>query len=380
MPPPEIQAATGAANPIEQERSSAIRGAAQQFEALLLSQLMATMRQTVPEGMFGSGTDSHIWRSMMDQALSSQMAQAGGIGLADILVEQLDPGGSSGGRGTDALSELMRAGRARNAYSGSADGAPSRPAIGAMQRVQESAEEMLADRAWVWGRAGRLTTRDLSNDFATEESDGVARFNVNDASGFEDCYKCNLFAFELAYRSGLSVPIMGRGRGWGYFGPAGVVRQIESGRLDGRWAAPADHLDEAALSSAREQGRPFMIVGSGRDDRAGHVGMVDEVHRIERDSNGGIRRIEYSGWEANGDGAHYRRRTWGVGRFQAIHLVELREPAAGEPQCFPVGGGPARPSLLDAPDVAEADSGSDSSGVSRRLLAVHHLSGATRRR
>ena len=271
MPPPDIQAATGGGGTLpDQDRSTAIRGAAQEFEALLLSQLMATMRSTVPEGMFGTGTDSHIWRSMMDQALSSSMAEAGGIGLADILIQQLDPGGSAQVEGVDGLSELMRARRARSAYSSSTDGAPSRPAMGALHRVQEAADGMLADRAWVWGREGRLTSRDLSNDFATQEDDGVALFNVNDASGFEDCYKCNLFAFELAYRAGLSVPIMGRGRGWGYFGPAGIVRQIESWRLDGRWAAPADHLDEAALENAREQGRPFMLAGSGRDGRRGH--------------------------------------------------------------------------------------------------------------
>jgi Rod binding domain-containing protein len=349
VPPPRIDAPDRAAELAGQDRSAAIRGAAQDFEALLLTQLMATMRRTVPEGMFGNGTDSQIWRSMMDEALASQMAQAGGIGLADLLAAQL--GGSETDEDAAGLTEALRAGRARHAYSTANDAVSGRPAVGALERVRQAAGDMLSDRGWVWGRAGRLTPVDLTNDYVTREDDGVAAFNVHDAAGFEDCYKCNLFAFELAYRAGLSVPLMGRGRGWGYFGPDGIVRQVEGGRLDGRWAIDADGLDEAALERAREQGRPFMLVGEGRDDRAGHVGIVDEVHRIERDADGGIRRIEYSGWEANGDGAHYRRRTWGVGRFQTIHLLELREPRPGEPQCFPMGR-PASSSVLDTPRAA----------------------------
>lgn len=80
--------------------------------------------------------------------------------------------------------------------------------------------------------------------------------------------------------------------------------------------------------------------------------MVDEIHRIDRNNDGTIRRIEYSGWEANGDGAHYRRRTWGLGRFASIHVLELQAPAADSEQSFIAGGRPARPSLQDAPRYA----------------------------
>lgn len=359
MPTPDIDAVRAQTPVDQQDRSEAIRGAAQEFEALLLSQLMATMRRTVPTGMLGNGYGSQVWTSMFDQAMSNQMAQGGGIGLADVLTRQLDPyhqAPSTEEGETRPLRTVATAHRARQAYF-SNDVTPNRRAVGALQRVQQAGNEMLhSGRADVWGRAGSLTPQDLTNDFVTQGQDGVEGFNVLDANGFQDCYKCNLFGFELAYRAGLRVPVMGRGRGWGYFGPHGVVRMIDQGRIDGSWSTMADHLEKEDFDRATGQGIPFMLVGEGRDGRAGHVGMIDEVHRIERDSSGNIRRIEYSGWEANGDGAHYRRRTWGIGRFASIHVLELRDPAPGEEQCFVIGGRPAMPSRHDAPRFSATQS------------------------
>jgi Rod binding domain-containing protein len=354
MPTPPIAGVEHVAQVAEQDHSQAIRGAAQQFEALLLTQLMSTMRRTIPQGMMGSGYDSQVFTSMFDQAMSDQMSRGGGVGLADIIARQLDPHGITATEESSAREPLdlraaMRVGAARRAYSTTGDLAPSQRAIGAIARVHEVGAEMVDPaRAHVWGRSGRLEPQDLTNDYMTEGENGVEGFNVLDANGFYDNYKCNLFAFEMAYRSGLRVPIMGRGRGWGYFGPHGVIRQIQSGRIDGSWSVRADHLTVEDFDRAREQGVPFMLVGEGRDGRAGHMGIVDVIHRIDRAPSGEIHRIEYSGWEANGDGAHYRRRTWGLGRFASIHALELREPAEGEAQCFVVGRGPQMPSRHDA--------------------------------
>jgi hypothetical protein len=233
------------------------------------------------------------------------------------------------------------------------DEAPQRRADGALARVQAAAEEMLApERAHVWGRRGLLTPDDLTNTFAVFHDDGrVSGFNVLDAEGFADRYKCNLFVFELAFRAGLRIPLMGRLRGWGYPGPEELMRQIERGAFDQDWAAPADSLDYDALSEATSRGVPFILVGEGLEGRAGHMGFIDVVHRVEHDGIGRVLAVEYTGWEANGDGAHYRRRTWTVQRFTSIHLIELREPEETQPQCFAMGT-PAAPSDLDAPRFA----------------------------
>ena len=233
------------------------------------------------------------------------------------------------------------------------DDEPRRRASGALERVQAEADRMLQPEvAGIWGLEATLTPSHLTNDFMTIEPNGIAGFNVLDAEGFDDGYKCNLFVFELAYRAGMRIPMIGRIRGWGYPGPNDVLRQVRRGRFYGGWAAIADHLTLDDLREAHELGGVFMVVGEGAEGRAGHMGMVDEVHQIRHDGIGRILRVTYSGWEANGDGAHYRRRTWNLGRYSAIHLIELREPRDEEPQCYPIGTGPRLPSDLDAPRYA----------------------------
>lgn len=238
------------------------------------------------------------------------------------------------------------------------DRTPARHARGALLRVQEEAALMLApDRAPVWGRRGRLTPRDLTNTFAVYMPDGdIYGFNVLDAEGFVDRYKCNLFVFELLYRAGLRIPIVARQRGWGYAGPDEVLRQLQRGSFDGGWALLADHYDIDALRRANAQGIPFMLVAQGLEGRAGHMGVVDEIHRIRHDGIGRILRVEYSGWEANGDGAHYRRRTWTVHRFAEIHMLELQEPEPEQVQCYAISH-PGQRSDLDAPRFARRRAG-----------------------
>lgn len=227
---------------------------------------------------------------------------------------------------------------------------PPRHALGALQQVQLAAEVMTDPAAAAdWGWAGRLTTADLTNDFATFGPDGQLRaFNVLDADGFVERFKCNLFVFELAYRAGLLVPVMGRTRGWGYIGPQEVLRQIERGSFDRGWAVLADDREIDDLRAATRQGIPFALIAEGRDGRAGHMGMVDQFHVLERNEEGQIHRIVYSGWEANGDGARYQRRTWGLWRFERIHVLELQEPRPGQAQVFPIDAGPPLASELDA--------------------------------
>lgn len=241
------------------------------------------------------------------------------------------------------------------------DPPPRRRAEGSLRQVQLAAEVMLhgeAGRAWGW--PGRLTTEDLTNDFATFDSDGVRAFNVLDAEGFFERFKCNLFVFELAYRAGLRVPLMGRPFGWGYIGPAEVLRQIEREQFDRNWAYAVDEMEIDELREGTQRGIPFILVGEGSDGRAGHMGMVDEIHVLERNDEGAIHRVVYSGWEANGDGAHYQRRTWGLWRFDSIHVLELRDPEAGQAQCFPIDRGPTFPSDLDvARAIVQVGAGTD---------------------
>jgi Rod binding domain-containing protein len=67
-----------------------LRDATQEFESLFIAQMMKSMRGTVPQsGLMGSDSGQGIFREMLDQELSRQIAFAGGFGIGDMLYEQL---------------------------------------------------------------------------------------------------------------------------------------------------------------------------------------------------------------------------------------------------------------------------------------------------
>lgn len=77
---------------------SALRQAAQQFESIMLNQMLKSMRETASgDGLFDS-SEGRAFQGMLDQQWSSQIAQSRGMGIADMIVRQLGrnlPGGST---------------------------------------------------------------------------------------------------------------------------------------------------------------------------------------------------------------------------------------------------------------------------------------------
>jgi len=70
----------------------ALRSVAQQFEAVLLTQMLKQMRKPImPGGMFDTPEAQH-WNEMVDQRLGLHLAKSGGIGLADALLKQIEYG------------------------------------------------------------------------------------------------------------------------------------------------------------------------------------------------------------------------------------------------------------------------------------------------
>ena len=68
--------------------SDATRGAAQQFEALFINQMMKSMREATPQEGLTDNQQTKMFTSMLDQQLSQNMSKRG-MGLADVLVRQL---------------------------------------------------------------------------------------------------------------------------------------------------------------------------------------------------------------------------------------------------------------------------------------------------
>ena len=319
--------------------------AAKQFEELLMRQLWAIMRKTAGGSLSGgNGPGAGLYAHLMDQALASEIVDAGGLGLTTRLATHFGISAPHAERGQSFVPSLPPL------QLGPTTGTRVQ---GATARLQATAEEMINEiSAPRWGRNGRLTREELASDFSTSTERGIARFNVRDAAGYQGRYKCNLFAFEMARRAGFQVPLMPRTHGWGYPHPDLVTADATNGRLREDWGRVASHENVAEIEQGIVRGqRAFLLTGSGRDGHAGHMAVVERVHRIDRDRHGRIERVVFDGWEARTNGAqHLQRRTWnryGNGAansegtpsrngLREIALIELLAPPEGERQERPL--------------------------------------------
>jgi len=72
------------------ENMDKIEEAAKEFEAVFLSQMVSHMFESIEtDPMFGGGQAEGIYRSMLIQEYGKAMAEAGGIGISDILKREL---------------------------------------------------------------------------------------------------------------------------------------------------------------------------------------------------------------------------------------------------------------------------------------------------
>lgn len=66
-----------------------LREACEGFESIFIQKMWQEMRNTVPKSGLLQSNEEHFWQDMYDQELSKSMTRAGGIGLADMMFEQL---------------------------------------------------------------------------------------------------------------------------------------------------------------------------------------------------------------------------------------------------------------------------------------------------
>ncbi|RUR41403.1 flagellar assembly peptidoglycan hydrolase FlgJ [Vreelandella populi] len=87
-----------------------VHSAAQQFEALFVQMMMKSMRDAIPTSGLMSSTTTDTYQQMLDQQWSQVIASKG-IGLADVLVEQLQRQGAiSGASNADQELQALIAG------------------------------------------------------------------------------------------------------------------------------------------------------------------------------------------------------------------------------------------------------------------------------
>lgn len=78
----------------EQKKLQKAEGTAAQFEEVFVRTLVGSLRQTTgvggeSGGMFGSGPGADTYAGWFDERVAGQIASAGGIGIADALLEQM---------------------------------------------------------------------------------------------------------------------------------------------------------------------------------------------------------------------------------------------------------------------------------------------------
>jgi peptidoglycan hydrolase FlgJ len=95
----------------------AIKGAAQQFEALFLQSMLKSMRDATPDNDPMSSEATKFYQGMYDQQLATMMSQRGGIGLADMMVKQMSRQGVSPDSVTDSVGGIPLSLEGARAYS-----------------------------------------------------------------------------------------------------------------------------------------------------------------------------------------------------------------------------------------------------------------------
>lgn len=71
------------------QSEAALRAAAQQFESMFLQEMMRTMRQATIKGDLMESHALETFEGMFDKEVAMQMAKRGGMGMADMLVQQM---------------------------------------------------------------------------------------------------------------------------------------------------------------------------------------------------------------------------------------------------------------------------------------------------
>jgi Rod binding domain-containing protein len=338
--------------------------AARKFEALLVNQLMQVMRNTAKSGgMMSSSGASGQYLSMFDEMVSEKIAEGGGFGLSGTLVQALggEPGSAAAPLTTTSLQRgTPMAGSAPNVHGGVT---PPLPTLqGATARLAHAAYAMSArDGGKQWAKQGTLSPADLASQLEVQTAEGAARFNVLDAQGYQDAYKCNLFALEAARRAGFEVPVVARPRGLGFPTSESVTNDAQDGSLRGDWAEVVSPAQVGELPDKLARGElAIMLTGSGMEGRHGHMAVVERIHHVELDRDGSVKRIEFDGYEARVDGAqHLMRRSWnryGAGEddprarngFGRIEILALKPSESPEKPEVMVSSG-AHASLKDFP-------------------------------
>ena len=85
-----------------EDPNAAIDKVAKQFESMFIQMMLKSMRDALPKDGLFSSNDMDTYTEMADQQIAVNMAESGGIGLADVIARQLRPDAGISRRQQDA--------------------------------------------------------------------------------------------------------------------------------------------------------------------------------------------------------------------------------------------------------------------------------------
>ena len=283
------------------DKNEKLLSAAKQFEGVLMTQLLEVLWKTTPELQKGQGG---MYQSMFQAEFAQHLVEGGGIGLSDMIAKALGAEPEPGTRGALSTRHVQGASAIGPLHVGAQGNVMADVARAAKGMVEKSGEH--------WAKAGALTAEDYGTVGASQPAGEHARRTVENANGYRGYYKCNLFALEVARRAGLAVPEDARTGTLLLSSSNRLTQDASDGSLESGWAKVATGASPAVMQDALRAGEAaFLLVGSGRGDRHGHMAVIEQPHSIDYDESGQIRSITFEGWEAQTDGAkHLTQRTW----------------------------------------------------------------------
>jgi hypothetical protein len=188
------------------------------------------------------------------------------------------------------------------------------PQLGTFARAEFEAQQIVANESAAWRKAGSLLTG--GNYRLQIEHPGAGANNRFRRYSFINSDKCNLFALDVAWRSGFRVPLLDIGTPavprYSYPLANTLTSYAESAIAKGHlrllglnglpWGAPQTHLLPSLINfSIRRLGALFLVVG-WRGTGSGHVGIIRQIQSVAFDNSRPrrITSITYDGWEARG--------------------------------------------------------------------------------
>ncbi len=178
----------------DEQKRKKLREACEGFEAVFIQQMWQQMRASLPKDGLMSSKEEEFWQGMYDQELGKSMASAGGIGLADMMMEQLD-------RNNQALSDAGRTGSIRRMpmevtpapllpavppKEGVEDGTASTLHAGQQNTAGQQAQGVQAGQAGQTGQTGQAGQTGLSAGSGMYDGEAAGVAHVEELAPAEE--------------------------------------------------------------------------------------------------------------------------------------------------------------------------------------------------